>query len=81
VGGASGAATCLPRGKAQPAQGEAVPWVVGTWGQGLVEEDVVVGVEWDKVCCGEGPRDGDVPGDQGPSGSHCQTRKSSPKIF
>ena len=36
-----GAATYLPWGKAQPCQ-LTTPWVVGTWGQGLLEE--VVGV-------------------------------------
>jgi len=41
VGGASGAATCFPRGKAQPCQ-PTTPWVVGTCGQGLLED---VGVE------------------------------------
>ena len=56
VGGARVAATCLPRGKAQPCQ-LTVPWVVGTWGQGLLEEEEEVRVEWEVGDGNEGPGD------------------------
>mgnify|MGYP007045377642 CR=1 FL=1 len=39
--GARGAVTCLLAGKAQPCQPGLMACVVGTWGQGLLEEEVV----------------------------------------